>query len=379
MRILLRLRNAQLAQAVGADDLAERIMQLLGRKRDREAGELLIVARRADIVQMLRNDLAPEAVKVRLRERIGHFARAIGTEIHEDNAVAGLNAPVRVADNGLDEFIRHTGGVAGLHRMNGVGILYALAADHGVVAGLDAIPALVAVHAVEAALQRCDHSGAEFGAVVAQLPDIARAARGRNIASVEEAVQVHAPDAAVVRHFHHGKDVPDVAVHTAVRQKTEDMQVLAVCCVVQCCCIDRIFKECPILNGFRNARQILKHDAAGADVRVADFAVAHLPVRQADVQPRSGQLRVRPALQETVHDRGLGHVNGVAVVRLADAVAIENDECDFPVAHSQAPCAVAATIFEKSTGLSDAPPIRPPSISGWASSSAALPAFMEPP
>ena len=364
---------------MGADDLAERIVQLLGRKRDREIDELLIIARRADVVQVFRNSLAPEAIKIRLRERIGHFPRTVGAEIHENHAVTGLNAPIRNADDGLDEFIRHTGGVAGLHRVDGVGILYALAADHGVVACLDAVPALVAVHAVEATLQRRDLAGAELGTVVAQLPDIARAARGGNVAPVEEAVQVYARDAAVVRHFHHGKNVPDVTVHTAVRQQAEDVQGLAVRRVIKGSSIDRILKKRPVLNGLCDARQILKHNAAGADIRVADLAVAHLAVRQADIQPGGGQLRVRPTLQEAVHDRGLGHVNGVAVIRFADAVAVEDDECDFPVAHSQAPCAVAATIFEKSTGLSDAPPIRPPSISGWASSSAALPAFMEPP
>ena len=177
-------------------------------------------------------------------------------------------------------------------------------------------------------------------------------------------MQVYARDAAVVRHFHHGKNVPDVTVHTAVGQQAKDVQGLAVRRVVKSGCIDRIFKEGAVLDGLRDARQILKHNAAGADVRVTDLAVSHLAVRQADIQPGGGQRRVRPALQEAVHDRGFCRVNGVAVVRLADAVAVEDDECDFPVAHSQAPCAVAATIFEKSTGLSDAPPIRPPSISG---------------
>ena len=379
MCVFLRLRNAQLAQAVGADDLAERIVQLLGRKRDREIGELLVIARRADVVQVFCNGLAREVVKIRLRERIGHFPGTVWAEIHEDHAVTGLNAPIRNADDGLDEFIRHAGGVAGLHRVDRVGILYALAADHGVVAGLDAIPALVAIHAVEAALQRRDLAGSELSTVITQLPDITRAARGRDIAPIEETVQVHALNSAIVRHFHHGENVPDMAVNPAVGQQAEDMQSLTVRRIVKCCCIDRVSKKRAVLDGLGDARQVLKHDTAGADVRMTDLAVAHLAVRQADIQPGGGQLRVRPALQEAVHDRGLSHVNGVAAVRLADAVAIEDDKRDFLVAHSQAPCAVAATIFEKSTGLSDAPPIRPPSISGWASSSAALPAFMEPP
>ena len=166
----------------------------------------------------------------------------------------------------------------------------------------------------------------------------------------------------------------DMAVHAAVGQQTENVQGLAVRRIVKGGSIDRVFKKCPVLDGLCDARQILKHNAAGADVCMADLAVAHLAVRQADIQPGGGQLRVRPALQETVHHRRFGRVDGVSRIRLADAVAIEDDKRDFLVAHSQAPCAVAATIFEKSTGLSDAPP-----ISGWASSSAALPAFIDPP
>ena len=239
---------------MGADDLAERIVQLLGRECDWKIGELLVVARRADIVQVLRNDLAREAVKIALRERIGHFPGAVGTEVHEDHAVAGPDHSVRHADDGLDEFIRHAGGVAGLHRVDRVGILYALAADHSVVAGLDAVPALIAVHAVETALQRRDLAGAELGTVVAQLPDVARAARGGNVAPVEEAVQVYARNSAVMRHFHHGKDVLDVTVHTAVGQQAEDMQGLAVRRVIKGSSIDRILKKRPVLNGLCDAR-----------------------------------------------------------------------------------------------------------------------------
>ena len=76
-----------------------------------------------------------------------------------------------------------------------------------------------------------------------QLADIARAARGRNVASVEEAVQVDALDTAVMRHLHHGKDVPDVTVYAAVGQQTEDVQRLTVCGVIKRRAIDGVFKE----------------------------------------------------------------------------------------------------------------------------------------
>ena len=194
-------------------------------------------------MQVLRNDLAPEAVKIALRKRIGHFPGAVGTEVHEDDAVAGTDLPIRNTDDGLDKFVRHTGGIARLHRVDGVGILHALAADHSVVARLNAVPAFVTIHAVEASLQRCNLARTELSAIVTQLADIARAARGRNVASVEEAVQVDTLDAAVMRHLHHGKDVPDVAVYAAVGQQTEDVQCLTICGVIECRAIDGVFKE----------------------------------------------------------------------------------------------------------------------------------------
>jgi hypothetical protein len=194
-------------------------------------------------VQVSRNNLAPEAVKIALRKRIGHFPGAVGTEVHEDNTVTGTDLPIRNTDDGLDEFVRHTGGVARLHRVDGVGVLHALAADHGVVARLNAVPALVTVHAVEASLQRCDLTRAELGTVVMQLADITRAARRRDVAPVKEAVQVDALDTAVMRHLHHGKDVPDVAVYAAVGQKAKDVQRHTVCGVVECRAIDGVFKE----------------------------------------------------------------------------------------------------------------------------------------
>ena len=95
-----------------------------------------------------------------------------------------------------------------------------------------------------------------------QLTDIARAACRRDVAPVKEAVQIDALDAAVMRHLHHGKDVPDVAVYAAVGQKAKNVQRLTVCSVVECRAIDGVFKKRAVGNGVGDARQILKHDTA---------------------------------------------------------------------------------------------------------------------
>ena len=43
-----------------------------------------------------------------------------------------------------------------------------------------------------------------------------------------------------------------------------------------------VFKQCAFVAGFGNARQLLVNNASRADVQMPDFAVAHLPFRQAN-------------------------------------------------------------------------------------------------
>ena len=53
-----------------------------------------------------------------------------------------------------------------------------------------------------------------------------------------------------------------MAVHAAVGQQTEDVQGLAVRRIVKGGSIDRVSKECTVLDGLCDAREVLKHDAA---------------------------------------------------------------------------------------------------------------------
>ena len=52
------------------------------------------------------------------------------------------------------------------------------------------------------------------------------------------------------------------------------------------------------MNGVTDPHEFLAHHAAGADVHVADFGVAHLPVGQADVAAGGMQEGVRTGLPQ---------------------------------------------------------------------------------
>ena len=79
---------------------------------------------------------------------------------------------------------------------------------------------------------------------------------------------------------------------------------------------------------FVDARQILHHHPAGAEIHVPDLGIAHLPVGQADIMLACLELRVRPALHQRVPDRCPGAVDrivgGLAVLGRALTPAVED-------------------------------------------------------
>ena len=73
-----------------------------------------------------------------------------------------------------------------------------------------------------------------------------------------------------------------------------------------------------------DARQILHDDAAGAEIGVADFGIAHLPVGQPDIMLAGFELRMRPAPHQLVPHRRLRPFDGVVVAVIPLAPAVED-------------------------------------------------------
>ncbi|MNV82321.1 hypothetical protein D3C71_1760470 [compost metagenome] len=75
-----------------------------------------------------------------------------------------------------------------------------------------------------------------------------------------------------------------------------------------------------------DAREVLVHHAAGAEVHVAHFGVAHLPLGQADGGPRGGDPAMRKALQQAVQGRRARRGQGVGIGLLTQTDAIQNNQ-----------------------------------------------------
>ena len=61
-----------------------------------------------------------------------------------------------------------------------------------------------------------------------------------------------------------------------------------------------VFKETAVPHRLGNPGELLIHHAAGADIGMSDLAVAHLPVRQADVHARRADAGGRIFRKEPV-------------------------------------------------------------------------------
>ena len=84
--------------------------------------------------------------------------------------------------------------------------------------------------------------------------------------------------------------------------------------------------QAAVRDRLADARQVLHHDPAGADVQVADLGVAHLPLRQPDIEAGGAQEGVRAGCQSRSKIRRVGLADGVVGRLLAPAPAVEDDQ-----------------------------------------------------
>ena len=190
MRVLLGLGDAQLGHAHLAQILAKAVFHADARKGDEHVRHGRVILGVADVGE--REELALEAVERGVDERARDLAGAVGAVVEEDDRIVVGDHAVLVADDGLDEFVRHAVFIALLDGVDGIAVLHALAVDERVIGVLEAVPALVAVHRVVAAHNGRDLADAELTALFHGLCDkVAAGGRGR-VAPVEEGVDIHA-------------------------------------------------------------------------------------------------------------------------------------------------------------------------------------------
>src|SRR5712671_1984154 len=195
--------------------------------------------------------------------------------------------------------------------------------DNGAIGEFDALPPIVAIHGVVAPDQRGDLTDTQFANLLLEsLHEIAAAVR-RSIPAIHEAVDQDVLDFLLLGHFQQCEQMIDVRVHAAIAKQAHQMQSTLAAT------LHGLLKERHVLQLLVgdeqvNAGDVHVYDAAGADIEVADFAIAHLALGQADVWAGGMDQRIREFLEQGVISRFARKGDGVAFGFSAESPAVEH-------------------------------------------------------
>ena len=323
--VLLGLGNAELGHTQIGDIFAERVLQALRLEGDFHARNRSIVLRHADVVDL--RLYALKAGELRINECTGDLTRTVGTEVCEDDRVVVLDGCALGNDNRNNELVGYAVCVGLLHGLVCGSSVLAFAECDGVVRLLYTIPAVITVHCVVTAGYGCDAADLDSVDLGLQAVDILNTGLRRRVTAIHEAVEANLAQTIAACQLEQRKHVVNVGMHTAVRQQTENVQGgIKPLALVDCAHQSRIPEEIAVLDGLGDAGQLLIYNAACTDVGVANLGVAHLAVRQTNVQTGCTDIGERVLCENLIEIRLFSSLNGVALGLLAVTEAVHDDQ-----------------------------------------------------
>ena len=196
----------QLLQTLAGDVLAQSVHNILLGEEHVYSLERSIVRRHAVILQT-GDGLHALLVHILLCQHDGQLLSTVVAVVEEDYNITFLDGAVNGGIvNGLDELVGNAFVVAFLHSLHHIGSLLAFTGDEQVVSHLHAVPALVAVHCIEATDNACDGGVCALD-VVGQLLYETLTRAGVCITTVHEAMHESLLDAVLLRNVAQGKQM----------------------------------------------------------------------------------------------------------------------------------------------------------------------------
>src|SRR5579884_2172519 len=229
MRVLLSFGDPQIMPVQLGHDVGEDVTGVLARQYEGK-GEALVVLRHGYVLQAFRRGRVKRNCRIAVK-RHAHFAAAVRPKVVEHGGVLVADQPHRLVlgiDNyyRLDELVGNAFLIRAADGFYGVGRLLALAVHQGIERPLYALPALVAIHGVVAARDSGDAAHADLADLLLQLFHVPRAALGRGVAAVHEAVDTDILHAFSLRDLQQRVQVRVHGVHTAVALQPHQMQAM---------------------------------------------------------------------------------------------------------------------------------------------------------
>ena len=270
--------------------------------------------------------------KAGIHESGGQLPRAVSAEVHEHHRVAIDDRrafAVFAGDHrGGDELVVLAARIRCRQRRGRIQCaVLGVRVDDRIPGAMQPVPALVAVHRVVAPSDAGDVRIAQRVAGRLQRGETGGGGFRRHVTTVEERMHRNPRHPGALGKIQHREDVALVAVHATGRQQSQYMQGAATG--------DGrrargeqfgIGEKAAVVDRGIDPGQVLVDDAAGAEVHVPDFGIAHLPVRQADMAAGGFDQRVRLRRPQRAPVRQLGLRQRVVLRIVAMTPAIEDQQ-----------------------------------------------------
>ena len=129
------------------------------------------------------------------------------------------------------------------------------------------------------------------------------------------------------RHLQQRIQMAHMRVNTAVAHQADQVQrVVAFACAMHCLQERGVFEELASLDSCVDARHIHSNDATSTKIEMADFAVAHLAVRQANEVFARADKRIRIFAKQLVVGRLAREGDRIATRLNAVSPSVEDSE-----------------------------------------------------
>src|SRR5579883_330710 len=187
--------------------------------------------------------------------------------------------------------------------------------------------AAVPVHGVIAAVHAGDPARVVLAHLLLQLFEIAGAASGQRVASVHEGMDKDAVHALLSGHLEQRVEMRLLRVDAPIGNESKQMQLPSPTAgMLHGRHQRRVGEEVAVVNQQVDAGDVHVHDAPGADIQMADFAVAHLPFRQTNERAAGVDQSVGILAQQPVVGRLARQRDGIGFGPGAVTPAIKDDE-----------------------------------------------------
>ena len=333
MRVFFGFGNAELDFSVFTEHFSEGIGYLFGGKGDVN-GEISLVFGHGNEIDVEFFG-SREAVEIGKGERFGDFARAIFAVVEENDGIAVLydadRLPIFGEHNRFEVFVGDAF-LIGSFRVGNEVFRSGESFGHGAVGFFDAIPVVVAVHAPVPTADTCEGSDAEHGGARHDFFQRVYARCRRGVAPVSKGMDKNFCEVVLCRHLEEHVEMVFVGVDGTFADESHDVEGAAIFFDARHG-IDEgfIFEKRSVLDGERDAGEVLVNDAPRADRHVSHLAVSRGIPGEADGDAGCLKGGHRVVFVEFVDSREMRFANRIALGVTAQSPSVENDEYNWSV------------------------------------------------